>query len=118
MQQQSELEQTLMQKLSVNQSDIEAPAPGRFKATRKLVELRGLKKTETDDIFTLLAGFLNMKIKLYHAVIASVVIALCILLATREKRVNGDQLRDAHFISNIAAVNNSTVLSSINTCKP
>jgi hypothetical protein len=46
---------------------------------------------EMDDFFSLVAGFLNLKIKLYHAVIASIVIGAVILYATREHKSSREE---------------------------
>jgi hypothetical protein len=74
------------------------------------------KSADVDDLFSLIASFLNLKIKLYHAVLATILIGAGILLLNRQGgNAKKDEPRPSQYVSNIAAVKNSTVLSSCKT---
>jgi hypothetical protein len=81
----------------------------------KKVAARKKRVDESDDLLTWLAAFLNMKIKLYHAVLASVILAIIIFFATKQDTAVNTESHTNHYVSNIASVRSSTVLSSIRT---
>lgn len=112
---QNTFKQLLNQHLSVNQTNIPVPDVEKLYAARQLVLKRKDVVAPRPDVVSLTAAFLNMKIKLYHAVIASVLIAATILYLTKSNSAPQKESQISQYNQNIAAVNNSTVLSSINT---
>lgn len=116
MENKNEFDNLLSQHLSVHQSGIDSPSIDLVKKARQKVQNRKQELGEFGDFFALIAGFLNMKIKLYHAVIASIVIGFGILYFNKESSaVKKEETQSVQYVSNIAAVRNSTVLSCINT---
>lgn len=111
----NQLDDFLKDKLSLATSNIEAPDISFLIAARKAVAKRKSFNHETDDVFSIVAAFLNMKIKLYHAVIASVCLALVIFFFTKTEKSNNIESNSSQYVSNIASVRSSTVLSSIRT---
>lgn len=102
--------------MSLDELNLKDPDLSLVSAARKKIMTRKKQPVnEMDDFFSLVAGFLNLKIKLYHAVIASIVIGAVILFATREDKNNNEETRSGEYTSNIASVRSSTVLSSIYT---
>lgn len=71
--------------------------------------------SEQKDIISLLAEFLNFRIKLYHAVLASIVIWILIIVFTQQSRPIREESQSAYHPSPLAASGNSTVLPSIST---
>jgi hypothetical protein len=82
---------------------------------RKKVRQRQAANAEESDIYTLIAGFLNLKIRLYHAIAAAVVILVVTIYARKEKPVDDEQLLRIENSASLTAAKNSTVLSSIST---
>jgi hypothetical protein len=126
MEPQENFEKQLTEKMSAQASDITAPPLSRMNAARKIVAQRAGQSPQGEDLLTLLAGFLNMKIRLYHAVLATIIIAGLIFFFSKEDNKPSREAIGHTYESNIAAVNhsaipsgisvsNSTVLSSINT---
>jgi hypothetical protein len=93
------------------------PAPGLrlVEAARSKVMERRKTAAGRDDIFAMLAAFLNFRIRLYHAVLFVTLISGIIWYFSRERTNVVSPVYSDQYISNIAAVRNSTVLSSINT---
>jgi hypothetical protein len=114
--------ENLFERMSAQNAGIEPPPLSRLQAARQAVEGRRAAP-EKEDIIMLLAGFLNMKIKLYHAVLASIVIGGLILYFSRDDGSQNNEAAGSGFANSLAAVanqtvhsvTNSTVLSSINT---
>ena len=109
------LENLLRDQLSSDVAGINPPNLSTMKKARELVRRRSYKVVEREDIFTLLAYFLNLRIKLYHAVIASIVIYAAVLFFRKEKPAINTEISSKEKVSNLASVRNSTVLSSIQT---
>jgi hypothetical protein len=101
--------------LSVEESDIKAPDSSLIAVARRKVVSRKIVTNEADDYLALFASFLNLKIKLYHAVIASLIIGLSIFYFTKNEKTNTTESPTTQYVSNIASVGSSTVLSSIKT---
>lgn len=76
-----------------------------------------LKKSEvvSVDIFTSIAIFLNLKLKLYHAVIAMLIIFSCIYAFNSSSQLKHMKVYSEPSEQNLVAVKNSTVLSCIQT---
>ncbi|MDP3557478.1 MAG: hypothetical protein Q8T03_08890 [Bacteroidota bacterium] len=108
-----DLDEFLSNKMSLNELDLRVPILSE-EARRKIIA-RKKPANEREDFFFLVAAFLNFKIKLYHAVIATIVIAGFILFLTREDKGNKNEAHSSEYVSNIASVRSSTVLSSICT---
>lgn len=109
----NELNRFLSNKMSLDDMDIHVPESPLI--ARKKIALRKKQTGEIEDFFSLLAAFLNFKIKLYHAVIATVIIGSIILFFSEKENENKNEARNTEYISNIASVKSSTVLSSIHT---
>jgi hypothetical protein len=73
------------------------------------------KNEEQADIYSLIAAFLNFKIRLYHAVIATIIISGIVLYFSRQNENAPSSSQSSQYVSNLASVKNSTVLSSIQT---
>ena len=101
--------------MSIDELEIEMPNRLIIADARKKIQSRKKAINEKEDMFWLIARFLNLKIKLYHAVLACVLIGSSILYFTNSKKtthVNGEyQLEE----SNMVSINSSTVLSCIKT---
>ncbi len=111
-----ELYKFLRDNMSLDELNLKDPDLSLVSAARKKIKMRKKQPAnEFEDFFSLVAGFLNLKIKLYHAVIASIVIGAVILYATREDKSSREESQSGEYISNIASVRSSTVLSSIYT---
>lgn len=116
MEEQENTDSFLSHRFSIEESGIKAPPHDLVAAARKRVQSRKKEYGEFSDFFAIIAGFLNMKIKLYHAVIACMALGIFILLFNgKGNNTNKPEARSGNYVSNIAAVQNSTVLSSINT---
>lgn len=111
-----ELDKFLSNKMSLEDLKLTDPAASLVsEARKKIIARKKNPASEIEDFFSLLAAFLNFKIKLYHAVIATVVTGGIILYASREDHGNKEESRSSEYVSNIASVRSSTVLSSIYT---
>lgn len=82
---------------------------------RQLVIDRKNKSDEQADIFMMLATFLNLKIKLYHAVIALILISSVIFLNNRNDARPQIHISTSEHNSELVAAKNGTVLSCIQT---
>ncbi|MEO6304567.1 MAG: hypothetical protein ABIP51_15515 [Bacteroidia bacterium] len=109
----NELENFLSHKLSVDELDLQVPKLSE--TARKKIATRKKTTGEIEDFFSLVAAFLNFKIKLYHAVLATIIIGGIILFFTKEDKNNNNETYSSQYVSNIASVKSSTVLSSICT---
>jgi hypothetical protein len=100
-----------------DQMNRDMPAPGihLVEAARKKVMARRKTVAERGDIFAMLAAFLNFRIRLYHAVLLVILVSGIIWYFTRTRQNTTSPPYASQYVSNIAAVRNSTVLSSINT---
>jgi hypothetical protein len=107
----NELEQFLIKKLSVSEN-----APPLFLINEARQKLKQRKLNEThEDIFSLVAAFLNFRIRLYPAALFTALMCGTVLYFTLRKEQKQTSPFSTEYVSNIAAVRNSTVLSSINT---
>lgn len=109
----NELNKFLSDKMSLNDLDIIVPKLSSI--TRRKISERKQQNAEIEDFFSLVAAFLNFKIKLYHAVIAMVVICGCLLYFNGEDRSAKTTTHSDELVSNLASAKSSTVLSSIHT---
>jgi hypothetical protein len=91
----------------------EAPPSASIRARAFIAEKRALPAG--DDIFALLAAFLNVRIRLYHAVIASLILWAGFLYFSDDDQPDQNSSIYREPSHNIAAVNNSTLLSSCQT---
>jgi hypothetical protein len=110
----TQLLEHLRNKMAVELAEISHPPVSKIEEARKLVQNRLKKSKEREDFITMLASFLNMRIKLYHAVIVTILVGVVILLSTKNSPSTNEANTSA-FDSNIAAVRNNTILPSINT---
>ncbi|MES2680748.1 MAG: hypothetical protein V4635_12725 [Bacteroidota bacterium] len=111
-----EINEFISNKMSLDELNVKDPDLSLVAEARKKIAARKKKPAnEIEDFFSLMAAFLNFKIKLYHAVIAAVITGGLILYTTREDHDNKDESRTSEYVSNIASVRSSTVLSSIYT---
>lgn len=109
------LEQFLTENMSVNKLNIEVPRLAKLMAAIKQIAARKKPNAQSQDFIALIASFLNVKIKLYHAIIATIVICLCMLYVSRDDKNQKNQAQSNEYVSNIASVRSSTILSSIYT---
>jgi len=84
-------------------------------ARKKIIARQKPQQGEIEDFFSLVATFLNFKIKLYHAALAMVIIGGCILYFNAEERTGNVNAHANDHVSNLASAKSTTVLSSINT---
>jgi hypothetical protein len=91
------------------------PAPPISLVSEARNRVMARKKSSHEDIFTLLAAFLNYRIRLYHAVIFVALVCGVVLFFTLNKQKQQSPASSLQYVSNIAAVRNSTILPSINT---
>ncbi len=110
-----EVNKFLEQKMSVANFLEEVPDRSLVNEAREKIILRKTLTEERNDYLSILASFLNIKIKLYHAVFASLVIGLLIFYFTKNEKIQNTESPNSQYVSNIAAVRSSTVLSSIRT---
>ena len=109
-----DLEMILRESMSLDELHLNDPAPLLLAEARKKIGARKKRPAEANDFFSLVAAFLNLKVKLYQAVLASLIIGGIILIMNHEDSgVINTQPNEG--ISNIASVRSSTVLSSIYT---
>ena len=111
----NELNNFLSDKMSVDELNLQAPDLALVFEARKKVMARKKAAGEINDFFSIIATFLNFKIKLNHAVFATIVTGSIILYVTQNKPGNKIENRSDDYVSNIASVRSSTVLSSIYT---
>ena len=115
MEKENNLDQFLAGKLSSDEMKMTSPTPSLVAEARKKIELRKRNLGDREDLFSMIASFLNLKIKLYHAVIATIVIGGAIVYFSKSGSPEKNEVNTDQYVSNIAAVRNSTVLSSIHT---
>jgi hypothetical protein len=109
------LEQFLTENMSVNELNVQVPGLAKLTTARKQIAARKKPIKQREDVFVLIASFLNVKVKLYHAIIATVVVCICILYVNRDDKAQTNQAQSSEYVSNIASVRSSTILSSIYT---
>ncbi|MBL7910390.1 MAG: hypothetical protein JNJ41_05015 [Bacteroidia bacterium] len=114
MENKNELDNFLSDKMSVEDLNLKVPQLSA-ESRKKIFGRKKASRGEIEDFFSLVAAFLNFKIKLYHAVIATVVIGGVILFFTKDDKSNKTEAHVSEYVSNIASVKSSTVLSSIYT---
>jgi hypothetical protein len=88
------------------------PPPAALMRARRLVKPH---LADGADPITLIASFLNMRVKLYHAVIAFLVIWLAFLFFGSEEQTRSIGRGDLPVVTNIAAVSNATAPACIKT---
>jgi hypothetical protein len=104
--------------LRADESSIQTPPLAAMQDIRQLVALNKPKADSGEDLIALLASFLNMRIKLMHAVIATILIVLCFLYFGRTKHAPDQEINRSAYVSSIASVHHNTLMPSINTCSP
>ncbi len=109
------LEQFLTENMSVNKLNMEVPYLAKLITARKQIAARKKPNADSQDFIALIASFLNLKIKLYHAIIASIIICLCLLYVSYDAKNQKNQTQSSEYVSNMASVRSSTILSSIYT---
>ena len=115
MENKDKLDEFLSQKMALEELNLPEPSLSLIAEARKKITARKKSTSEIEDTISLLAAFLNFKIKLYHAVIASIIVGGIILCFTKEDTTNKKEIPTSEYVSNIASVKSSTVLSSIYT---
>jgi hypothetical protein len=109
------LEQFLTENMSVIELNLQVPGLAKLMTARKQIGARKKPVNQREDVFALIASFLNVKIKLYHAIIATVIVSVSILYMNRDDKAQKNQAQSSEYVSNIASVRSSTILSSIYT---
>ncbi len=111
-----EINKLLIDNMSLDNLEIHQPSILLAEeARKKIIARQKPQQGEIEDFFSLLATFLNLKIKLYHAVIATVIIGSSVLYFNKEEKPATAKTHSGDYVSNIASVKSSTVLSSIYT---
>jgi hypothetical protein len=110
---QSPLEDLLRKALAPGAANYPPPPLSSMKA-RKYVS-GSSERPESDDLFSLVASFLNMRIKLYHAVVAFLIIWAAILLYGGEETTRASEPATIPYAANVGAAYNSTVPACIKT---
>jgi hypothetical protein len=91
-----------------------SPAPGILGNKARAVIARR-KRAEPQDVFSVVAGFLNYRVRLYHAILVVAACSSVLLYFSLKKEKQESSPASFQYVSNIAAVHNSTILPSINT---
>ncbi|MDI1354862.1 MAG: hypothetical protein PSX36_08085 [bacterium] len=105
----------LKEHLSPDQFEINPPSLEALQRARSRVMMHKTIAMERPDVFVFIASFLNLKIKLYHAVIALLLIYAAVLFLNKKPIPFRQELSSSTQASSLAAVRNSTVLSCIQT---
>ena len=76
-----------------------------------------LKQTaaSNNDLIGMIALFLNMKVKLYQAVLVMIVFFLMLFLFIRPGKIKSNEAFSSRSVSGLAATDNATVLPCIQT---
>lgn len=109
------INELLKEHFSSYQFTTEPPALDRFTKARNIVKSYKKSVPDRPDIFMLLASFLNLKIKLYHAVLALLFISAAVLFFNKQPAPLQNGMSSFEQGSSLVAVRNSTVLSCIQT---
>lgn len=109
-----DLEKILHDTLSLEELELPQPDISLVLEARRKIMLRKKPVAEANDFFSLVAAFLNFRVKLYQAVLAMMVITGSIMFYNSGGSDTGKEQADDSF-SSIASVRSSTVLSSIYT---
>ena len=109
------IDELLKDLLSVDRFDAQPPRVEILSRARKIIMLRNNSEHKAFDFFSLLASFLNLRIKLYHAVIAVLILFGAFLFMKRDPAPPESELSSSTVTGNLAAVQNPTVLSCIQT---
>ncbi len=109
------LENYLKQQLSANNLRVHPPALSKLELARKTVALRKVISPEREDIFWLLAKFLNLKVKLYHLVLIAFVFGGVMLFYNKAKPEEKDSGTKNKQESTISSTSSSTLMASTKT---
>lgn len=111
------LEKFLSDRMSADHVNFSAPDGSLLEPARKKVLARAGKNRieEKQDIIYMIASFLNFKVKLYQAVIATVILGGLIFYFTHDKKNNKNEVQQTEYVSNLASANSSTVMSCTKT---
>lgn len=117
MERENELEKFLSDKLSAEELNFPMPDISLIAEARKKVSARAQKKQieEKQDFIYMIAAFLNFKVKLYQAVIATIITGGIIFYFTHENKNNKSDVQPTEYVSNLASANSSTVMSCTQT---
>lgn len=114
METQNKLNDLLKETLSVNNVEVSVLPLESMSEARVLVAARS-KAEHKSDLFWLLANFLNLKIKLYHAFLFLLIAGTSLYFATRDNRhVKEPTAVDKHEY-NVSSASSSTLMASIKT---
>lgn len=91
------------------------PESDKHSKARQLVLARKRKADDQADLFMVFASFLNLKIKLYHAVIVLLLVSSIILLLNKRDTQRPNHMSTSDQTNELVAAKNSTVLSCIQT---
>lgn len=111
----NELDKFLSHHMSGDELPIESPGISVISEARKKIMDRKKTVIEKDDYLSLFAAFLNLKVKLYHAVIGCIVIGSIIFFYTQNQRTPSTEQGSQYYVTNTVSVKSSTVLSCIKT---
>ena len=109
------LEDYLKQQLSANKLNFEPPALSKLELARKAVALRKTDSTEREDVFWVLAKFLNLKVKLYHLILIAFVFGGVMLFYNKAKPGETESDTKNNQKSTIVSTSSSTLMASTKT---
>lgn len=111
----NKLDEVLNDSLSSEHLSLEIPSVQSLAKARALVSSRAAAKQGT-DIFLILARFLNMKIKLYHAALFFAIVAFAVYFSTHRQKTNEEPTAvDNKNYNVISSASSSTLMASIKT---
>ncbi len=108
----------LSEQMKSEQAFVSAPSLVKMETARQLIAARQPLPKQSNDLFVMIASFLNVKVKLYHAIGLCVILTVSIyFISVKTKQHIYTPSYDTE-TSNLASINSSTVLSSIKTLIP
>lgn len=109
----NELERFLSDKMSAEEMNLSMPDILLIAEARKKVLAREKKnvREEKQDFIYMIAAFLNFKVKLYQAVVATIIIGGIVFYFTHNNKSPKNEAQTTDYVSNLASANNPTVMS-------
>jgi hypothetical protein len=116
MQENTPYEKMISESMSAGSPDMPSPSDRWLSSARERVKQRKIAgRRSSDDLYSLIASFLNLRIRLYHAIVLLIITLIVLMFVNREPGKEGDEMLMTRYPAQLTAARNSTVLSSINT---
>jgi hypothetical protein len=115
MESKSKLDEFLYERMSVERSGITQPAPELVNAARKRILSLKKVKRRGGDVFYLVASFLDLRVRLNHAVLALMLISTGLMYVMKENNDPGYGPGGVAEQCDMMSVKNATVLPGTNT---